>query len=231
MRAKAVLFDKDGTLFDFQKSWAGWIGREVVQMSGGDPAVATEIAAAVGFDLETGMILPGSPAIAGTERDVARLLLPFVPGMVLQDLEAHLHQTAVGLVPVEVMPLVPFLAELAAMDLYLGLATNDSETAARRHLRYFGVEGMFDFVAGYDSGHGAKPDPGMCAAFALSCEIPADQVIMVGDSVHDLHAGRDAGMQTVAVLTGVASEDDLRHHADAVLPDIGHLSAWITGRY
>lgn len=230
MRAKAVLFDKDGTLFDFQKSWAGWIGQEVVQMSGGDPAVAAEIAAAVGFDLETGLVLPGSPVIGGTEHDVARLLLPFVPGMVLQDLEAHLNQTATGLVPVEVMPLVPLLAELAAMDLYLGLATNDSEAAARKHLRVYGIEGMFDFVAGFDSGHGAKPDPGMCSAFSQRCDVPADQVIMVGDSLHDLHAGRGAGMQTVAVLTGVASADDLRGHADVVLPDIGHLAGWVSER-
>ena len=45
MRAKAVLFDKDGTLFDFQKSWSRWIGQEVVQISGGDPVIAAEIAA------------------------------------------------------------------------------------------------------------------------------------------------------------------------------------------
>ncbi len=230
MRAKAVLFDKDGTLFDFQKSWASWIGQEVAQLSGGDPAIAAKIAAAIGYDPETGLILPGSVAIAGTERDVARLLLPFIPGAALEDLVAHLQRTAAALIPVAVMPLVPFLAELAAMDLYLGLATNDSEAAARKHLRHHGVMDMFDFVAGYDSGHGAKPAPGMCAAFAHRCGVAADQVVMVGDSLHDLHAGRTAGMQTVAVLTGVASAEDLRDHADVVLPDIGHLVGWIMAR-
>ncbi|MGB5558750.1 MAG: HAD hydrolase-like protein, partial [Paracoccaceae bacterium] len=44
------------------------------------------------------------------------------------------------------------------------------------------------------------------------------------------HAGRGAGMQTVAVLTGVASADDLRGHADVVLPDIGHLAGWVSER-
>ena len=230
MRARAVLFDKDGTLFDFQKSWAGWIGQEVVQLSGGDPGLAAEIASAIGYDIETGRVLPGSPAIAGTEHDVAQLLVPFVPGMALADMVAHLNQTATQLVPVEVLPLVPFLAGLAAKDLYLGIATNDSEVAARKHLRLFGVEGMFDFIAGFDSGHGAKPDPGMCAAFARTCGITTDQVVMVGDSLHDLHAGRAAGMQTVAVLTGVATSDDLRDHADVVLPDIGHLAGWMSGQ-
>lgn len=229
MRAKAVLFDKDGTLFDFQKSWSRWIQQEIDRLAGGEPALAHEIADAIGFDLSGGLIVPGSPAIAGTSRDVAALMLPYLPGTTLEDLVLHLDRTAASLIPVEVMPLVPFLAQLAAMDLFLGVATNDSEAAARAHLRHFGIEGMFDFVAGYDSGFGAKPDPGMCIAFALQCGVQADNIVMVGDSLHDLDAGRSAGMQTVAVLTGVASARELNDHADVVLTDISQLVGWITG--
>jgi phosphoglycolate phosphatase len=53
---------------------------------------------------------------------------------------------------------------------------------------------------------------------------------MVGDSRHDLIAGRAAGMPVVAVLTGVAGADELAPVADAVLPDIGHLPDWIVDR-
>jgi phosphoglycolate phosphatase len=35
-------------------------------------------------------------------------------------------------------------------------------------------------------------------------------------------------MQVVGVLTGPAEANDLAPHADAVLPDIGHLPAWLT---
>ncbi len=227
MRVKAALFDKDGTLFDFQKTWAGWIGQEVLQLSGGDPALQTEIAAAIGYDMRTGLILPGSPAIAGTEREVAEVLLQFLPGGGLDRLIEHLHGTAAGLVPVEVTPLVPFLAQLAAMDLFLGVATNDSEATARKHLRYHGVVDMFDFIVGYDSGHGAKPGHGMCSAFARCCRLQPGEIVMVGDSLHDVDAGRAAGMRTVGVLTGPASAADLRGRADVVLADIGELPGWI----
>jgi phosphoglycolate phosphatase len=50
---------------------------------------------------------------------------------------------------------------------------------------------------------------------------------MVGDSLHDLHAGRDAGMKRAAVLTGIAEAAELAPHADVVLPDISQLAAWI----
>jgi phosphoglycolate phosphatase len=52
---------------------------------------------------------------------------------------------------------------------------------------------------------------------------------MVGDSRHDLQAGRAAGMRTVAVLTGIATSPDLRDLADVILPDIGHLPGWLDG--
>lgn len=50
---------------------------------------------------------------------------------------------------------------------------------------------------------------------------------MVGDSTHDLIAGRAAGMVTVAVLTGMADAATLSPHADVVLPHIGHLPEWL----
>ena len=53
---------------------------------------------------------------------------------------------------------------------------------------------------------------------------------MVGDSRHDLAAGRAAGLTTVAVLTGVAVAEDLADLADAILPDISHLPGWIASR-
>jgi phosphoglycolate phosphatase len=50
---------------------------------------------------------------------------------------------------------------------------------------------------------------------------------MVGDSLHDLDAGRAAGMRTVAVLTGIADRAALAPHADVVLGHIGELPDWI----
>jgi phosphoglycolate phosphatase len=50
---------------------------------------------------------------------------------------------------------------------------------------------------------------------------------MVGDSTHDLLAGRAAGMRTVGVLTGLAPEAVLAPHADVVFPNIGHLTDWL----
>jgi phosphoglycolate phosphatase len=54
--------------------------------------------------------------------------------------------------------------------------------------------------------------------------------VMVGDSQHDLHSGREAGMRVVAVLTGLAGREELSALADVVLPDVSHLPAWISAQ-
>ena len=86
---------------------------------------------------------------------------------------------------------------------------------------------LFDFVAGCDSGWGGKPAPGQLLAFAGRGGVDPSRVGMVGDSLHDLHAGLAAGMKRAAVLTGIAEAAELAPHADVVLPDIGHLGVWI----
>jgi phosphoglycolate phosphatase len=86
----------------------------------------------------------------------------------------------------------------------------------------------FDFIAGYDSGFGGKPAPGQLLAFCEQTGLAPSQCAMVGDSLHDLEAGRTAGMTTVGVLTGPAPRDELAPHADVVLPSIAELPLWVS---
>ncbi|HPD91732.1 MAG: HAD family hydrolase [Rhodobacter sp.] len=217
---RAILFDKDGTLFDFQATWGAWARTLLQELSAGDDARAARMAAVMAFDTGTARFRPESPVIAGTGREVADLLAPLC-GQPVDQLERRLSAAAAAAPLVEAAPLRPLLAALRAAGLRLGVATNDFESVARQHLA--GVLDLFDFVAGFDSGHGGKPEPGMLLAFARHCNLTPAQVLMVGDSRHDLIAGRAAGMATLAVLTGVAGAADLADLADAVRPDIGHI--------
>jgi phosphoglycolate phosphatase len=226
----AVLFDKDGTLFDFRKTWSAWSRRVLTGLAEGDSCRAAALGVAIGYDFSTGGFMPCSPVIAATPADLADVLLDSLEGWERDALIAHLNLEAARTPQVEAVPLVPLLAGLLARGIRLGVATNDSEAAASAHLTSAGIRGAFDFVAGYDSGFGAKPGPGMLRAFAEKVRLPCRQVAMVGDSRHDLLAGRRAGMQTIAVLSGMTPEAELVELADAILPDIGALPGWIAGQ-
>ncbi len=227
MRAQAILFDKDGTLFDFQRTWAPWVAVVIDRLAAGDEALADALAAAWHFDRAAVRIGADSIVISGEVEQVAAAINPLVPAIDADTLLALLDETGARAEGVEVVPLAAFLDALAARGLRTGIATNDSENSARAQLARADIAHRFDFIAGYDSGHGGKPGPGMCLAFAAHVGLDPAQIVMVGDSRHDLDAGRAAGMQTVGVLTGVAGEKDLAPHADAVLPHIGGLLRWL----
>lgn len=222
-----VIFDKDGTLFDFNATWGRWTAALLEDLVDGDARRARALAEAMGFDPEAAVFLPDSPVIAGTPEEIAEVVLPLLPGHSPATLVGRMNVLSATTPQVPALPLVPLFEGLRGRGLRLGLATNDAEEAARAHLDAAGIAPLFDFVAGFDSGHGGKPAPGMLLAFSDRFGLAPAQVVMVGDSRHDLIAGRAAGMRTLAVLTGVARAEDLAPLADAVLPDIGHVPAWL----
>lgn len=223
-----LIFDKDGTLFDFRRSWGTWVTRLLDGLAT-DDAHRRALADALGFDLETADFAPHSPVIAQTAPEIALVLAPHLPGMDHAALVDLMNTIATGAPMAEAVPLRPLFAAFKARGLKIGLATNDTEAPARVHLSNHGIDGYFDFISGYDSGYGGKPAPGQLIAFVRQHGLTPERVAMVGDSRHDLEAGRAAGMVCVAVLTGIASASDLAPYADVVLADIGRLEAWMDG--
>jgi phosphoglycolate phosphatase len=224
---KAIVFDKDGTLFDFSATWVAWAESFLMRLADGDTALARDLGARIGFDTDARQFLPGSVAIADTPPDIVAALLPLLPGKDAGTVLALLNAEAEAAPQVEAVALAEVLGGLRARGLRLGVATNDAEMPARAHIGAAGIDHHFEFVAGSDSGHGAKPAPGQLLAFARHLGLSPAEIAMVGDSSHDLAAGRAAGMATVAVLTGMAGADELGPLADVVLPDIGHIAAWL----
>jgi phosphoglycolate phosphatase len=225
---KAVIFDKDGTLFDFRSSWGRWCAKLLGALAR-DTGHLVQLAHAIGFDPNTNSFAPDSPVIAGTPHEIADCLLPLLPGMGQAALEGRINALAAEAEMTPAVALRPLLEGLRDQGLRLGLATNDTEVPARAHMAQHGITDLFDMILGCDSGYGAKPGPGMLLAFAAHTGIATGACVMVGDSRHDLMAGRAAGMRTVAVLTGVAEAEDLADLADVVLADISGLPGWLAG--
>lgn len=221
-----IIFDKDGTLFDFRLSWGRWTA-DLLRSLAPVEADAAKLGHVIGYDLATGTFAPDSPVIAATPREIAQTMLPHLPGRDLIGLVNQMNSLSAQTQMSPAVELAPLLTRLRARGLKIGLATNDTEAPARAHLAAAGVLQLFDFVSGCDSGFGGKPAPGQLLAFASSVGIDARRAAMVGDSHHDLIAGRSAGMYAVAVLTGIAGAADLAPYADVVLQDINALPDWI----
>ncbi|SDT93315.1 HAD family hydrolase [Stappia sp. ES.058] len=230
---KAVLFDKDGTLIDFQATWAPTFLTILEELSDGDGHLMVRLGEASGYDLATRQFHPDSIVVAGSNNDIAAAWADILKGRDIEALFADLNARVGDMSLPHLTPfadLLPVLDALAALGLRLGIATNDGEASARTQLATLGLESRFDAVIGFDSGHGAKPAPGMVQGFCDALGLTPAEVVMVGDSLHDMHAGRSAGAQTLGVTTGTVPAKVLQDHADHVVGSLTQALEWIRAR-
>lgn len=223
---RAVLFDKDGTLIDYQASWAPTNLGAGLLAAGGDRALAARLLTVAGVDPATGHAVSDGLLASGHTEEVARAWVeagaPFGTAELTARLDALFQGAVVAAVPV--CDLAALFAALAGRGLRLGIASSDSEASVLATAARFGLASHLAFACGYDSGHGAKPGRGMVDGFCAATGLPADAVAVVGDSSHDMHmaAAAGAGLR-VAVLTGAGSAGTLRPLSDLLLPSIAGL--------
>lgn len=222
-----ILFDKDGTLIRYDESW-GPVNREAARIAAaGNAALEPILLDAGGMDPETGKTRADSLLAAGNSAEIAEGFVaagsPLDAADLTRELDALFLRAAEFSVPVADLPTV--FSDLKARGLKLGIASSDNEKAIRRMAESFGITSHVDFIAGYDSGFGTKPQPGMMLAFCKAVGLEPGQVAMVGDNNHDMHMGRAAGAGlNLAVLTGTGTRQTLSALADHCLDDITALA-------
>ncbi|KPF45674.1 HAD family hydrolase [Rhizobium sp. AAP43] len=225
-----ILFDKDGTLLDFDASW-GPVNRKVATFAAdGDAELADRLLAACGMDPVTGAITPDSLFASGNTREIAEGMAAAGSTLTLDVLVPRIDDffAEAAELSVAVTDLLPLFERLHARGLRLGIASSDNERSIRVAAERFGILGFLDYVAGYDSGHGAKPEAGMVLGFCAKTGLSPHQVAVVGDNNHDLLMGHAAGAGLkVGVLSGTGTRQTLEQHSDMVLADITELEAML----
>lgn len=223
---RGILFDKDGTLIDYQASWAPTNLGAGRLAADGDADLAARLLTIAGVDPATGYAISDGLLASGNTEDVALAWVeagaPFSVAELTDRLDTLFRSAVVAAVPV--CDLSALFAGLTARGLKLGIASSDSEAAVAATAERFGLEPYLAFQCGYDSGHGAKPGPGMVDGFRAVTDLPANAVAVIGDSSHDMHMAAAAGAgYRIAVLTGAGSAETLRPLSHLLLPSIATL--------
>jgi phosphoglycolate phosphatase len=229
---KGILFDKDGTLFDYAKSWSA-INLDAARLAAaGDDALRIRLLERGGADPDTGLATADTLLAAGNAAEIAADWAahgsPREAGELTHALDALFRDAVSRMVPVT--DLAALFERLRAHGVRIGIASSDGAAAVADTVRHFRLTGLVDFIAGYDSGHGYKPEAGMFAAFCAACRLQPSEVAMVGDNLHDMEMGRRGGAGwRVGVLTGTGTRQTLTHASDLVLDNIGGLEPALFG--
>ncbi len=224
---KGLIFDKDGTLFDFHLSWSNWAIKIIGLLSEHYKVKKVVLADAIQFNLQEKCFYKNSPFIAGTLKQTIRKISRAIPNADETSLEKFLIHESSNQKQSPVIGLEKTLKVLWESGFKLGVATNDAEISAIKHLQEAQIIQYFHFVAGYDSGYGGKPEPGQILCFCEKMGLRPTEVMMIGDSTHDLIASQKAEAIAIAVLTGIATKEELEPHAFKVINSIIDLPSLV----
>lgn len=228
---RGILFDKDGTLIDFNATWFALADMQALRAAGQDRERANALMEAAGFDFSSHRFRPDSVLAAGTNEDLIALWYPLASAVERRVLVAEfdrLSATDELSSPVALPGCRDALSALHAAGYRMGVSTNDSTGGAERTLLSLGVAQMFDAAFGYDAVANPKPAPDTIDAFCDLTGLRPAQLAMVGDNRHDLQMARAGGVGlAVAVLSGTGTRESLSPLADVVLDSIADLPGFL----
>jgi phosphoglycolate phosphatase len=233
-----IVLDKDGTLIDFYKAWAGRLARgidAITSSAKGGKNLRSALYRTLGGDPADGSILPDGPYVSASIADtgIMAATVLYQAGVDWHGALAIVEQTLLPILkaspePSEIAGIGDVRARLQTLKsagFALAVATNDERTATLACLDLLGISDLLDaIVCAGDAGLAAKPAPDGLLYIAKSLGVPVKRLAMVGDSVGDVLTGRAACVGlTVGVLSGPATAAQLAPHADVVVADIHAL--------
>jgi pyrophosphatase PpaX len=110
---------------------------------------------------------------------------------------------------------VEAVREIKAAGRQTGLVTSKNRQGAIRGLRLVGLEALMDVLVCADEVINPKPHPEPVEKAVELLGADPGTTVYVGDSIHDMHSGRAAGVRTAAALWGPFG----RSHLESASPD------------
>ena len=226
-----IIFDKDGTLIDFNFMWASWVVELAQRLErASNVSLAAELFAAMGYDAARHAVIAGSPLAAHSMANLYELTERVAEACGVSRTDAERATNAAWFVPDPIQMARPLadlrtlFSTLRAGEILIGIATSDDRTSTVETLRALGIFEMVDALVSADDGLPNKPAPDMLLRVCAELNIAPSSALMIGDSVADMQAARAAGIGLrVGVLSGVSDEKVLRAYADVLVETVDAL--------
>lgn len=214
-RYEAVVFDWDGTVMDSTHSIVSAIQGACADVELPVPS-ASEASWVIGLSLESALYR----CVPTLTADKLPLFLDrYRHHFLRRDPEIKLFDGILDL-----------LEMLAGRQVLLGVATGKSRVGLDRVLRNMQMQGRFHVTRCADESFG-KPNPAMLLEIMSELDLRPEQVLMVGDTSHDIQMASSAGMDSMAVTYGAHDRQTLIDARPTVMvSNVGEMQAWLLDR-
>ncbi|CAM5198225.1 Phosphoglycolate phosphatase OS=Castellaniella defragrans OX=75697 GN=HNR28_003021 PE=4 SV=1 [Castellaniella defragrans] len=213
-RYRAVIFDWDGTLMDSTHHITGALIAACRDLGLHEPT-AQEAGWVIGLSLQAALY---------------RLVPELNPDNVdafIDSYKSHFHQLQHEMHLFEGQE--QLLRELHAQGVVLGVATGKSRKGLDAMLSRLDLGSVFDATRSADEARG-KPDPDMLEQLMLELDVPPEEMVMVGDTAHDILMARAAEVDSLAVGYGAHAIPELvSAEPTALAATVAQMQGWVRG--
>lgn len=229
-----VVFDKDGTLVDFDHLWGAkvrsGVGALVADLDGAEHLSAA-IYASLGYDPDNNRTAGGGPLAVATiaKLNAIAASVLYRHGIAWEQAEMMVEQRfAPPMVappqPHEIRPLGEVYLTLQRMSqagVKIAVITSDDRAGTEAGLSILGVADFVDALVCGDDDLPNKPSPQAMRRIASQLGVQSERIMMVGDTASDMRFGRNAGVACcVGIAAGAGDITALRRTADLLVPTI-----------
>lgn len=230
MRTKAVIFDKDGTLLDFDAFWVTmsyYAIEEMLQRLEIKEDLTEEILK--GFGIENGITDINGVICYGTYEMMADIMQEILKGYGYDFTAKEIFEVSVdcyhknsdkGIIKPPCEDIRGVLKQLKDAGVVLAVVTSDDEFGAKKCFKTLGIEDMFDYIYANDGKTPVKPDPFYIHDLCRKTGFSKDELVMVGDTMTDVEFARNAGVYMIGVAKEEKNKETLRPVVDCVTEDI-----------
>lgn len=215
-RLCCVLFDLDGTLVDTAPDLIACLNYALTQ-SELEP---------VGTEAVRPQISYGASAMIKNHLQdrFSNTLHDTLLNTMLDRYQSHIAQHTV------LFPGMPeTLAAIEASGLKWGVITNKQKRFTDPLMTALNLTERAACIISGDSTGNSKPHPEPMLAGCKQADVKPEQCVYIGDASHDIAAGKNVGMKTLAALYGYLKPEDTPHAwgADALIEHPEQIEAWI----
>lgn len=211
MTVSAVFFDLDGTLVDSLDDLTDAVNHMLTSFKKA-PLSSTEVRGLVG---------------KGARNLVQRALGTESPVDIEQGLGLFMEFNAAHIA--DKSRLYPgarkLLENLAAAGMRMAIISNKGAELSRLILKTLAIDGFFEVICGGDTFPEMKPSPLPLMRVMEGFGINGSEIFMVGDSINDIQAGKQAGIATIGCSWGYGAPGELQEadHLAASCTEVGAI--------
>jgi len=216
----AVLFDVDGTLSDTDDVWVNKLDRLFKPYQILFPRHETKkFSRYVIMSIET----PGNFVYHVLDRfHLDNFMSKVINRLVKHDFGRNKHD------PLIVEGVVDMLKRLKS-KYKLGIVSSGGSKRTIAFLEHYKIDKYFDVIVTSQTCKYTKPFPDPVIWAADNLDVSIEKCLMIGDTVPDIRAGKDAGAQTVGVLCGFGREKELlKAGANMLVQSTADITEWLT---